>query len=201
MDEGKIRLKLKALQEKVAVLEDDRDSEIERLTATINALTITNEELQGRCKNYEEGEDKYLKCVRQMKDEIETITEENRKLIKEISEVSLDRDKLVTNIHEYKDKCEEIEKQLQAKRSESRMLSDNIKIANERIKHLELDSKKCSDEINIIRIGELKQLLIAKEVQIETLRDVIGRECEERTDLLIELSELRERLSLSQPHP
>ena len=222
-NEGKdIRLRLKQIQEKVRTLECEHSNEISRLNEIIgkkdeglNKLlnkynaSVTDSrsfedrviELEMKIKlkdNDQLEKDNEILLLKRKIDESNCIISNNNNRIKELetdnesvrkdrneyeskyNQITVEKDNYIKNIKEYKKQIEVLLKK------QDEIENNNIASKDDKNKILNLSSK----------VSSLESELNEKMNDIDGLKDTIRRECEERTDMLIEISELRDEIHI-----
>ncbi len=210
---GNMRLKLKEVQEKVRALEGEHQIELERLNMTMLELSSNNKDLERQLKQASEVTSRVSQRCTDMENEV---TNAKAGLLSADERYETQKSRIAQLEKELNTKSTEISNlqkarcQLQEDRNEA---MERTKATEKMVKNIEQDLIAAQNEIVQLRsaaskdkgddqrtramadsIDSLQQSLSAKDEEIEGLRDTIRRECEERTEMLIEISDYREQI-------
>ncbi len=219
-DKSDMSKQLRQIKEKVKNLEEENSlevkglkDEIEKLRLSKNELllennqqAIINNELTNNIKYlqslHEQDKEKYNKEINLFKNLIDNETTKNNKLM---SEYDSYKGKMTKELQELQNDNNNLRNDVVDTTNSTNKLKEHIKTLETTINKLNNTINSKENEVNshnnhqiqslTTSLEATQQLLKDKLEEIDHLKDCVRRECEERTEMLIEISELKDQLN------
>lgn len=212
-EKGSLQARLRSIQAKVSEIELSRDEELKKLANDLQNAQRAEDLAKQSSDKFQKMYSEFSVHCDELTRRVQELENMNRTLKTQVTDQVNCTKRAEESVVIYKKKLADIEKSSEGLRNEREEFEKSSQQLSARLKEMDKQAREHSSKLDLLnnqsilaeqrfnRLLEMKSLEVAaiiseKDQEIKDLKETIRRECEERTEMLIHITEMKDKLRM-----